>query len=348
MTLRSGINKNWKPDSLKRKKESIFYYVDGIRSRNHAILSESITVLENLNTPEEFKLELLHELSRSQKDDSIDSLRIGISGSPGVGKSTFIDSFGKYLLDQNRKVAVLAIDPSSELTKGSILGDKTRMHRLTADQRAFIRPTPSSNLLGGIAPVTKESILLCEAAGFDTILIETVGVGQSETHLRSIVDIFCLLLLPGAGDDLQGIKKGIVEISDLFIINKADGNQKLLAKESQKFYKNALHLQRASSSKWIKQILTCSALEGIGLEKIWSSVKEFKAVALVENSFRQKRKEQEILWIDNKRHEILFNAVKKHFKASLADHAKRASTFNELIDFKNMIEERLNKLGANE
>ena len=348
MTRRSGINKNWKPDSLKRKKESISYYVDGILSSNHAILSESITLLENLNTPEEFKLALLHELSTTQSNDTTDSLRIGISGSPGVGKSTFIDSFGKYLIAQNRKVAVLAIDPSSELTKGSILGDKTRMHRLTADQRAFIRPTPSSNLLGGIAPVTKESILLCEAAGFDTILIETVGVGQSETHLRSIVDIFCLLLLPGAGDDLQGIKKGIVEISDLFIINKADGNREILAKESQKFYKNALHLQRAGSSKWIKEILTCSALEGKGLENIWSKIQEYKDIAVAENRFSQKRKEQELLWKNSKRSEILLGSVKEHFKSSLAHNAKSSSTFNELIEFKKHIDDRLNKLEPNE
>jgi len=348
MTLRSGINKNWKPDSLKRKKEAISYYVAGIRSSNHAILSESITLLENLNTPEEFKLTLLHELSTTHKGDSTDSLRIGISGSPGVGKSTFIDSFGKYLIDQNRKVAVLAIDPSSELTKGSILGDKTRMHRLTADQRAFIRPTPSSNLLGGIAPVTKESILLCEAAGFDTILIETVGVGQSETHLRSIVDIFCLLLLPGAGDDLQGIKKGIVEISDLFIINKADGNRELLAKESQKFYKNALHLQRASSSKWIKEILTCSALEGKGLENIWTKIQEYKDIAIAENRFVEKRKEQDQLWVENKKNAILFKAVSDQFKSALEHNSQNTSTFNELIVFKKFIEERLNKLEPNE
>jgi len=287
MSDKSGINKNWKPASLQRKLKELAYYVDGVKSADHGILAESITLMESLAVSNSFKMQLLEALQDS--DQSKSTFRIGISGSPGVGKSTFIDSFGQYLTTQNHKVAVLAIDPSSELTKGSILGDKTRMNQLSINPKAFVRPTPTSNLLGGVAPVTKESILLCEAAGFDVLFVETVGVGQSETELRSIVDIFCLLLLPGAGDDLQGIKKGIVEISDLFIINKADNDLKSLAKKSQKFYKNALHLQKAEQTKWIKEVLTCSALEQIGLAEIWESMQGFNKIAKEENRFYKKR-----------------------------------------------------------
>jgi LAO/AO transport system kinase len=345
MSKSSGINKNWKPDLQKSRQKDLSYYVDGILASDHSILSESITLLENTTVAESTKLELLHQLSLHKKDAPT-SLRVGISGSPGVGKSTFIDQMGSQLLEQGNKIAVLAIDPSSELTKGSILGDKTRMYRLTQHPDAYVRPTPSSSKLGGIAPVTRESILLCEAAGYDTIFIETVGVGQSETHLKDIVDIFCLLLLPGAGDDLQGIKKGIVEISDLFIINKADGDRQKLAKESKRFYENALHLQKASKTGWTKKVLICSGLEGIGLAEVWEKIQDFKKIGIDNGNFASKRNLQNELWIESKKTQITYNQLEALLNRNTLSEEK--NMYQSLISYEQRIKRQIAKINIDE
>lgn len=225
------------------------------------------------------------------------SIRIGITGVPGVGKSTFIESFGAYLISQNKKVAVLAIDPSSEKTKGSILGDKTRMNHLASNPSAFIRPSASSGSLGGVANHTRESILLCEAAGYDVILIETVGVGQSETVVHSMSDIFILLMLAGAGDELQGIKRGIMEMADILLINKADGDNLPKANLAKAQYKNALHLFPANENNWIPQTETISSIENVNIDKVWKHVQSFELATKTSGWFEQNRKNQQHFWM---------------------------------------------------
>lgn len=222
------------------------------------------------------------------------SMRIGITGVPGVGKSTFIEALGKHLTQKGHKVAVLAIDPSSERSKGSILGDKTRMEELANDMNAFIRPSPSAGSLGGVARKTRETIILCEAAGFDIILVETVGVGQSETAVHSMVDFFLLLMLAGAGDELQGIKRGIMEMSDALVINKADGNNIQKAQSARIEYQNALHLFPASESGWIPQATICSAYEKTGISEIWDLIENYKIFTRNNGYFELRRKKQEI------------------------------------------------------
>lgn len=225
------------------------------------------------------------------------SLRIGITGVPGVGKSTFIEALGKHLTAQGKKVAVLAIDPSSEKSGGSILGDKTRMNELSVDDLAFIRPSPTAGSLGGVARKTRESILLCEAAGYDVILIETVGVGQSETAVHSMVDIFLLLMLAGAGDELQGIKRGIMEMADVLLINKADGDNLLPAKKAQAQYKTALHLFPPTDSGWIPQVGICSAMEKSGIETAWKTLSDYQKWTTDRGYFHSKRQEQNRYWL---------------------------------------------------
>ncbi|MEL6945049.1 MAG: methylmalonyl Co-A mutase-associated GTPase MeaB, partial [Bacteroidota bacterium] len=238
------------------------------------------------------------------------SKRIGITGSPGVGKSTFIEAMGQYLIEhQDQKVAVLAIDPSSQVHKGSILGDKTRMEKLSRLDKAFIRPSPAGDTLGGVARKTRESIVLCEAANYDTILIETVGVGQSEIAVHSMVDCFLLLLLPGAGDELQGIKRGIVEMADFVIVNKAEEERIALAKNTKKAYRNALHLFPRKDSDWTSAIHTISALKHIGLEKLWEDIQAYFQ-HIVGNKYLEKhRNEQATYWL----HESIESGLKNWF-----------------------------------
>ena len=224
------------------------------------------------------------------------STRLGITGSPGVGKSTFIESLGMHALQNDHKVAVLAVDPSSSISRGSLLGDKTRMEQLSRQEKAFIRPSPASETLGGVAHSTKESILLCEAAGYDLIIVETVGVGQSETLVREMVDFFLLLILPGSGDDLQGIKRGIVELADLIVIHKADGDRRALARQTQRDFKRALHLFPPKNSEWTVQVKRASALENEGIEDIFSTISEHHQSH--STHIQNIRAEQNAFWLD--------------------------------------------------
>jgi len=225
------------------------------------------------------------------------SLRIGISGVPGVGKSTFIEAFGLSLLRQGHKVAVLAVDPSSQISGGSILGDKTRMEQLAREENAFIRPSPAGETLGGVARKTRETMLLCEAAGYDIIIVETVGVGQSEIAVAAMVDVFVLMQLAGAGDELQGIKKGVMEIADAIVINKADGKNKPAAELARQQYINALHIMRPKSPNWTVPVLTCSALKDIGIDTIWETLEEYHTCMNASGEFEDKRRQQAREWM---------------------------------------------------
>ena len=272
-------------------------YIEGILRGDRVLLGQAITLIESRKEEHQVLAQSVIEgcLAHSGK-----SFRIGVTGSPGVGKSTFIDSFGSYLTKkQGRKLAVLAIDPSSQLTKGSILGDKTRMEKLSADAHAFIRPSPAGSSLGGVAQRTREAMLLCEAAGFDTIFIETVGVGQSETAVHGMVDFFLLLLLPGAGDELQGIKRGIVEMADLVAINKADGEREKMAKTARREYARALHLFPAKESGWAPEVVACSATGQTGLHEIWDIMERHRSHVLENGWLEKSRREQARHWFQS-------------------------------------------------
>ena len=258
---------------------------------DRAALAQAITCIES--GPEE----VASEIVRLCLPASGKSVRMGITGVPGVGKSTFIDTFGMALLESGKRVAVLAVDPSSPISKGSILGDKTRMERLAADYRAFIRPSPSSETLGGVARKTRETILLCEAAGYDTILVETVGVGQSETAVHAMTDFFVLLMLAGAGDQLQGIKRGIMEMCDAMIITKADGDNTSNATRAKSEYASALHLFPAREDGWFPPVLTTSAIEGKGLDEVMLVLRQFVHWMEQRGLFEDRRKKQNIAWL---------------------------------------------------
>ena len=261
---------------------------------NISALAKGITLVESTLPSDQKKAQQL--LKKCSKKDRT-TLRIGITGSPGVGKSTFIETFGELLTKKGKKVAVLAIDPSSEKTKGSILGDKSRMNKLSSNKNAFIRPSPSSGILGGVTNKTRDSILLCEAAGFDTILIETVGVGQSETTVSNLVDVFLLLMLAGSGDELQGIKRGIMEVADAITITKADGDNIQKAKKAALEYKNAIHLFPPMESGWIPQVTTCSAVENIGISQILENIEKFNRL-VISNGWKQKNRiKQSKFWL---------------------------------------------------
>ena len=280
---------------------------------NITALGQAITLVES-TLPEDEKI--AQKLLGACLLKSGNSIRIGITGVPGVGKSTFIEAFGKLLTSQGKKVAVLAIDPTSERTKGSILGDKSRMHQLSSDKNAFIRPSPNSGTLGGVANKTRESIILCEAAGFDIILIETVGVGQSETTVNNLVDFFLLLMLAGAGDELQGIKRGIMELADALVITKADGDNCQKAKNAGLEYKSALHLFPAMENGWTPQVSTCSALENTGVGQILETITKFDAQMLSSGWKIKNRKDQNNYWLHLKIKEELGN---KKYNALLAE-----------------------------
>lgn len=245
-------------------------YIDGFRKKDRTILARAITLVESSH-PDHQKL--AQELLKSLLPQTGSSKRIGISGTPGVGKSTFIEAFGKLLTSQNKTVAVLAVDPTSQVSGGSILGDKTRMNELAIDSLAFIRPSPSGETLGGVAKRTRESLLLCEAFGFDYVLVETVGVGQSETQVAQMVDLFVMLLQPGAGDDLQGIKRGILELVDMVVVTKDDGDQEKIIQKARHDYQQALHILRHEG--WHPPVLSCSSLTKKGLPEIQQTIENY-------------------------------------------------------------------------
>lgn len=276
---------------------------------NKTALGRSITLIESGHPEHRKRAENIIEgaLPYSQK-----SIRIGITGVPGVGKSTFIEAFGSYLIKQGKKVAVLAVDPSSSVSKGSILGDKTRMENLVKEENAFIRPSPSGDSLGGVAKKTRESIILCEAAGFDVILIETVGVGQSETTVHSMTDFFLLLKLAGAGDELQGIKRGIIEMADAIVINKADTGNEKAAREARLDFKRALHLYPPKESSWTPKVLLCSALYNSGIPEIWDLISEFEEEVKKNGYFKKNRQEQNKFWLLQSIDEYLKNRFYQH------------------------------------
>lgn len=281
--------------NIKRKKYTQGEYVEGILKGNITILSQAVTLVES-HKPEH--QQLAQEIIEKCLPYSGNSIRVGITGVPGAGKSTSIDSFGMYLIKEcHKKLAVLAIDPSSERSKGSILGDKTRMEELSREQDAFIRPSPSAGSLGGVARKTRETIILCEASGFDTVFVETVGVGQSETAVHSMVDFFLLIQLAGTGDELQGIKRGIMEMADGIVVNKADGNNVDKAKLAASQFRNALHLFPTPESGWIPKVLTYSGYYGIGVKEIWDMV--FEYVDFVKNNgfFQYIRNNQSKYWM---------------------------------------------------
>ncbi len=269
-------------------------------------LAQAITLVESTKQEHLAKANIILEKCLAQKSKSI---RIGITGVPGVGKSTFIEAFGKLLTNLGNKVAVLAIDPSSALSKGSILGDKTRMEELSRDPKAFIRPSASGSSLGGVARKTKESIVLCEATGYNVIFVETVGVGQSETTVRKMVDFFLLLKLAGAGDELQGIKRGIMEMADAIVINKADGENKKSAKSAKTEFQRALHLYPPKDNDWVPKVLTCSAIQSEGIANVWDLIQEFIDATKKNGHFTKQRKSQDKSWFMDHVDELL----KAHF-----------------------------------
>ena len=277
---------------------------ESLHSGDRTALSSAITLLESTLDADKIKAKELIEKSLPHAGNAI---RIGVTGVPGVGKSTFIEAFGMYLLSQGKTLAVLAVDPSSEEGEGSILGDKTRMYQLSQAENAFIRPSPSGKNLGGVTRKTRESIVLCEAAGFDVIIIETVGVGQSETLVHSMVDFFLLLMLAGAGDELQGIKRGIMELADMLVINKADGSNLKKAEMAAREYKNAMHLFPANPNEWIPKATVCSALENTNIDTIWKEIESFQNQTQLNGWFEKKRKSQDIRWFQESLKETILH-----------------------------------------
>lgn len=306
-TIKNRRNKQINPETL----------VADILKKNITALSRAITLVESTSPKHQ---DTANSIIKQCLPHANKSIRIGITGVPGVGKSTFIETFGKHLTAIGKRIAVLAIDPSSSITKGSILGDKTRMEDLVKDENAFIRPSASGNSLGGVARKTRETIILCEAAGFDVILIETVGVGQSETTVHSMVDFFLLLKLAGAGDELQGIKRGIIEMADTIVINKADGDNLSKAKLAKVEFNRALHLYPSKSSNWQPKVTTCSALQNEGIDTIWKIILEYIDITTKNGFFNTKRNDQNKFWliqtIENQLKSDFFNAseIKKALK----------------------------------
>ncbi len=285
-----------------KKRLEVSEYIEGVLKGDRVVLSRAITLVEsNLASDKRLAKEIIQAIL----PHSGNSIRIGITGVPGVGKSTFIEAFGKLLIRLGHRVAILSIDPSSQRTKGSILGDKTRMEELANKPEAYIRPSASGDTLGGVANKTGEAMLLCEAAGFDVVLIETVGVGQSETAVHGMTDFFLLLMLSGAGDELQGIKKGIMEMADMIVINKADGDNVKKSDLARRQYENALHLFPPSESGWTPLATTASALKNIGIDQVWEKVEEFKKLVDHNGYFLKNRQEQQIQWMYNNIHEEL-------------------------------------------
>lgn len=278
---------------MRRRVLSRDEYVDGIRRGDRVVLARAITLVESLRDDDE---SLAQDVLGAVLSLTGGAYRVGITGPPGVGKSTFIEGFGCALTARGLKVAVLAVDPTSSVSGGSILGDKTRMQRLSVDPLAFVRPSPSGGTLGGVARRTRETMLLCEAAGHDVVLVETVGVGQSETIVAGMVDFFMALMLPGAGDELQGIKKGILELADLIAVNKADGDNRQRAELARREYAAALRYLTPIEAFWSPPVRTCSGLTGDGLEQLWSDIVEHREKSKLHRRFDERRREQRVAW----------------------------------------------------
>jgi LAO/AO transport system kinase len=276
---------------------------DAIRAGDRTVLSRAITLIESKRADHRGAAAALTQTLLRATGEAV---RVGITGSPGVGKSTLIDALGSMLTAQGHKVAVLAVDPSSRRTGGSILADKTRMARLANDANAFIRPSPSSGTLGGVAAKTRETMLLCEAAGYDVVLVETVGVGQSEIAVADMTDFFLVMVLPGAGDELQALKKGVVELADMIAINKADGDNLARAKAAAAEYKAALHILTPASSNWTPPVATCSALNGGGISDMWSNILNHRERLTVSGELATRRGEQQVKWMWTMLEERLF------------------------------------------
>ncbi len=293
-------------------------FAKGVLNGDRRSLARAITLAESTRTDHRAEAEaLLAELlPRSGQ-----SVRVGISGAPGVGKSSFIEAFGLHLTEQGHRVAVLAVDPSSRVSGGSILGDKTRMEELSRHPSAFIRPSPAGSSLGGVARRTRECVLICEAAGFDVVIVETVGVGQSETAVAEMCDLFLLLLAPAAGDELQGIKKGIVELADMIVVNKADGDLVEAANHAAADYRSAVHMIRPASPNWRVPVLTCSALTGDGIEKVWRKIEDYREKMGASGEFAARRSNQAKAWMWSEIEESLIAALRVH-----PDVAKRVDT----------------------
>ena len=275
--------------------------LESLLSGNRRSLAKAITLVESKLTAHREQAQSILEQVLPHSGNSI---RIGITGVPGVGKSTFIEAFGLYLIEQGKRVAVLAVDPSSPIAGGSILGDKTRMEELSRREEAFIRPSPAEGALGGVAQKTRETMLLCEASGYDVILVETVGVGQSEYQVAGMVDFFMVLMLPGGGDELQGIKKGIMELADALVINKADGDSERLATMTQRQYTSAMNLLRHTSF-WTPRVMTCSALKTINIDAVWGMIVDYYFQAVQEHAFQGKRAQQNRDWMHQLVNEML-------------------------------------------
>ena len=303
----------------RRPSLSIDDYVQGVLNRDRAILGRAITLVESNARAH---MGLAQEVLKQLLPFTGKSIRIGITGVPGVGKSTFIESLGVYLLDLGYRLAVLAVDPSSSITGGSILGDKTRMESLSRDKRCFIRPSPTGGALGGVARKSRETMLVCEAAGFDLILIETVGVGQSEITVRSMVDFFLLLMLAGAGDELQGIKKGIIELADAVIITKADGDNKSRAEVAGSEYERAIHYMQPATEGWNPPVFTCSAVSGKGIKETWSVIERFRRQTAASGLFDSRRRSQTLEWISE--------MVDEHMRTLFFNHPGVAEAIPEI------------------
>ena len=281
---------------------------EAILTGDRRALAKAITLVES-QRPQD--VETAQTLLKSLLPHTGNSIRIGITGVPGVGKSTFIEAFGQHVIEQGHRLAVLAVDPSSPVAGGSILGDKTRMEALSREEAAFIRPSPAGRALGGVAFKTRESLLLCEAAGFDIILVETVGVGQSEHQVAGMVDFFLLLMLPGGGDELQGIKKGILELADAIVVNKADGPSESLARTTQQHYRSAMSLLKHDDF-WEPKVMTCSALQRQGIEDIWNMISEYADASRANGAFDEIRAEQNLSWMRQLVDELLRDQLAKH------------------------------------
>lgn len=294
----------------RRPRLSLNEYVDGVLAGNRVVLAQAITLVESRLDSD---TQLAHQLLEDLLPHTGRSRRVGITGVPGAGKSTFIDTLGLHLIrERGQRLAVLSVDPSSPVSQGSILGDKTRMERLALEEHAFIRPSPARGHLGGVARSTRETILLCEAAGYQNVLVETVGVGQSETAVRSMTDCFVLLMIAGAGDELQGIKRGIIEMVDLMAINKADGDNRAQAERARAEYAGALHLLARPADGWAAPVVTCSALTGDGIPQLWDLVLQHQA-ALESNGWLERRRRQQALdWM----RELVIFGLEEQFRRS--------------------------------